>query len=340
VLDDEVFAAEKKNGPLHSDLRELVAASKVLEQHAAGQSADFRFLSRSLGTDFYEALRRFDEGRPEEARFFVVTAVQNCVLCHSRLPKQRDFALAERLTDRIHVDEFPPEERALYFVATRAFEKAMATWEAWFSSPEFESQQIGSLHALEEYLRIAIRVELDPERAERSLRPLAARPDLPDQYKDVFAHWIAALRELEGFAQGEPSLAQARRVLGDDLSMPQSLDGLVQDLAASHLLIRFIDAAAGPGEEVAEAYYLLGVIEARAVDSFWHPQTEFHLDTSIRMAPGSPFASDAYALLIDYTELGYGGSAGVHLPSDVAKNLRELLNLIESAQPASSTPSP
>ena len=58
---------------------------------------------------------------------------------------------------------------------------------------------------------------------------------------------------------------------------------------------------AGPGDTaVAEAYYLLGVIEARSVDSWWVPQTELHLEAAIRTDPHGPYAEKAYAMLEEY----------------------------------------
>ena len=98
---------------------------------------------------------------------------------------------------------------------------------------------------------------------------------------------------------------------------------------ASGILYRFVNENPEPSPEVAEAYYLLGVSEARIRRSFWVSESEFYLETAIRMAPRAPFAPLAYALLEEETLAGYSGSSGVHLPADVLGNLEELRSLVE-----------
>ena len=46
------------------------------------------------------------------------------------------------------------------------------------------------------------------------------------------------------------------------------------------------------------------------------------------MAPRSPHAEKAYALLEEYTVLGYSGSGGIHVPPDVQARLDELYALV------------
>ena len=113
---------------------------------------------------------------------------------------------------------------------------------------------------------------------------------------------------------------------------------IVYDLVASSMLHRIVDAAPVGDPRLAEAYYRLGVIEARSVDSYWVPQTEFHLEAAIRAAPDGPFAERAYALLEEYVLLGHGGPEG--LPDEVTANLaalRVLLDAPPSAGPARGT---
>ena len=82
--------------------------------------------------------------------------------------------------------------------------------------------------------------------------------------------------------------------------------------------------------EIAEAFYLLGMVDARTSQTSWVSAAEFHLEASIRMAPNAAYAEKAYALLEEYTVLGYGGSSGVHLPVEVQEKLAELRGLIDA----------
>ena len=104
--------------------------------------------------------------------------------------------------------------------------------------------------------------------------------------------------------------------------------GLVGLIAASGILHRFVAKYPEPEPRVAEAYYLLGVIESRVGRSFWASQTEQFLEASIRTDPSGPFAADAFALLDELVTSGFTGSSGVHIPRDVSEHMDELQQLM------------
>ena len=117
---------------------------------------------------------------------------------------------------------------------------------------------------------------------------------------------------------------------------PSARDGLVDELLASALLQQYVDenhAMPRPATPLAEAFYLLGIAEARSLGSFWEPTSEFHLEMAIRLDPSSLFAADALSVLKKQLEFAYGGSSGVHLPADVQSTLRELEGLIKDKSP-------
>ena len=82
--------------------------------------------------------------------------------------------------------------------------------------------------------------------------------------------------------------------------------------------------------DTAQAYYWLGVVEARSLDGFWVNLSERHLESAIRADPKGPYAKKAYARLEETQFLGYGGASGNELPADVVTNLRELRELIQA----------
>ena len=93
--------------------------------------------------------------------------------------------------------------------------------------------------------------------------------------------------------------------------------------------MRLLDEESTTGLRRAEAYYLLGLVESRTVDSHWVPQAEVHLESAIRLAPEAPFAEDAYAVLEEYVIIGWGGASSSDLPADAWAKLRELRALID-----------
>jgi hypothetical protein len=115
---------------------------------------------------------------------------------------------------------------------------------------------------------------------------------------------------------------------------------LIQDLAAASQLVRWLEIDRARRErvtknptdrerlETARAYYWLGIVEARSLDGFWVSLSERHFEAAIRADSRGPFAVRAYARLEETQILGYGGASGLHLPSDVWTNLKELRELM------------
>ena len=123
---------------------------------------------------------------------------------------------------------------------------------------------------------------------------------------------------------------------------PEDPRSLVHFVEASRLLHRFVQARAEapPGDaddrrRLGEAYYLLGVAEAHITSNYWYAETEFFLESAIRLAPDSDFARKAYAWLEEDVLIGYSGSAGLEVPNDVSDYLRELRELLDGGAASS-----
>ncbi|MCA9509553.1 MAG: hypothetical protein KC560_02535 [Myxococcales bacterium] len=341
VLDDEHFLDETSQARIGTLLGELDDVSEALEAHAAQRDADFQYHAGGLSNDLREARRRFDRGAPEEARFFVVTATQYCVACHSRVPKARNFPLASRLTHEAAIQSLDGDERALFHVATRSFGTALDEFEGFLLDPGTDPRRISIGDTIYHYLTIAIRVERDPARAARTLAQLAERSDLGDEFQQVVAAWRADLATYGPSVATPPSLARARELASaGEAEGAAARTGLVRDLVASSDLLQIIDRDAAPADERAEAYYWLGVIGDRHAFAFWHPETATHLERAVRLAPGGPHAQDALARLEEHWRFVYGGSGGLHLPREANATLEELRHLVAEAKASAAPPAP
>jgi hypothetical protein len=123
---------------------------------------------------------------------------------------------------------------------------------------------------------------------------------------------------------------------GDGQAEPDAVllsgrDRLIHDLVASAALYGFLanHPDASPTEQ-AEAYYWLGVTELRISRSLWLSPADAYLEASIRSAPESGWAADAYDLLELHTLFEYQGSAGLNVPQDVRLRLEALRALVEA----------
>jgi hypothetical protein len=337
-LDAGRFADPKEQATIAAQINILTGAVHALESHGSGRDRGFQFLSRSLARDVEELRHRYNFGRLEEARFYVLEATRNCVACHSRLPSQRDFPLGAQLLEAIDLTTLSHHERSQLLVATRQFERALASWEELFGESIVSSAQLDVGGYLNDYLAIAIRVQGDYGRARKGIEIVQARKDVPDYLKPKLDAWQS---ELAGFEKSPPDWHDmdaarklaAHKTAGD--AEDDALSATISDLVASSLLLRLIDdihGAQGRDAELAEAYYWLGRVEARSADSFWVPQASFHLELAIRLDPKAAHAEHALALLEEQLAFGYGGIESEILPVDLWTNLEELRELVAASR--------
>ncbi|HKK52423.1 MAG TPA: hypothetical protein VKA74_12585 [Myxococcota bacterium] len=345
-LDAERWSAPDSRSKILASLERLEAAASLLEAHGRSREAGFDELALSLARDLSETRERFRLGRLEEARFFLTGSLQNCVACHVRLPSNRSFPLADQLVEKGEIDALDPRERAWLLVTVRRFDEALGVWEQLLADPERSAASLDASGVLVDYLNVAIRVRGDLARASRVLARFAAREDLPVYLERRVGEWRAAIADLdaESFDASVPASldvgASLAKEAGEEAVGPYGRDGLIQDLAAASQLVRWLEQDRARMQSVtrnrteserrnaARAYFWLGVVEARSLDGFWVNLSERHLEAAIRSDPQGPLAEKAYALLEETQVLGYGGSSGVHLPTDVWNLLKELRELM------------
>jgi hypothetical protein len=334
-LDDARFADPAQRQAILASLDALAANGSKLTSHGEGRDAGFAFLSRSLARDTQEIRDRYAAGRTAEARFLLLEVTDNCAACHSRLPDAREHPIGRRLVDDPRVAALDVDERVNLEVATRQFDRALASYETLFADTSRPAADLDLQGHVDGYLEVVLRVDDDPARALRAMTALSRRKDLPASLRENVGAWLASLRALEKRERKGTPLEQARALIEqaqDSDRYPDDRAALVDYVAASAILHGFISTQRSLGPEVAEACWWLGLIESRIGRSFWLSQTEFFLEQAIRLAPQKPFARDAYALLEEFEVSGYSGAQGGDVPKDVRERLAELEALIDHAQ--------
>jgi hypothetical protein len=332
-LDEERFAAPENRSETLAWLDLLVASADRLQAHGDRRDPAFQFLARALDSDVRHIRRHFVRGRYEESRFFLTHLTETCVACHSRLPDPEDFVFSDELLAHVERDELSAGERARLQVATRQFDAALQTMEQIFADPAILPASMDMAGYFVDYLTISVRVKQDLERPIPTLTAVRKREDTARYLARNLESWVASLKQLRAAEKRAPSVAWARELMATAQGQSEfagDQEGLVYYLMASSVLYRTIEGLE-PGDEMAEAYYLLGATDAASRRSYWVSQAEFFFETAIRTAPGSRAAEKAYALLEEYTVLGYSGSAGVHIPPDVQATLDALRALIDGA---------
>ncbi len=224
----------------------------------------------------------------QAAQFALHQLTERCFACHSKLPTPRRFALGQRFLAEAPLANLSLKERARLAVATRQFDTALEYYETLFQSPAITAGDIGLMGAFEDYLKIVVRVYNDVMRALLTLETFRQRPDVPSYLTEHLGSWV---RRPQGdqrrcgtkrhsaicpYAHSRGAAAQ---------SLPGTRLGLVHFVVASGLLHRYVDISTVTGNSSGRADYLLGVTESHISRTLWMPETEFFLETAIRLAP-------------------------------------------------------
>ncbi len=336
AVDEGAFADSANQPRVRAVLRALARDASALDDHTRGFDPGARYIARLLSRDVRQALQRFDRGNYAAAEYSVLETSSACVTCHSRLPSRKDSDVAKGFLDSAELKALPVLDRARLQAATRRFDEALASFESALVAPGIEPLEL--LRPLIDYLTICVRVKGDPRRAVPSLQKFAARPDVWTQLREDALQWVKDLEKLTPKELDSDDVALARAMIDrgrEEGAYPADRRGLVEYLAASRILNRVVAVRRDASPELAEAYYLLGAVEARIGQDFWSSPADFYLEMAIRMSPASEAGRRAYALLEEETVLGFTGSGGEHLPDDERARLDELKALVDGAVPKS-----
>ena len=340
-LKDGGFSDPANQDAISTALTVMDAHVTGLQDYAWGQDQGFVWFARSLGRDVGDARAAFAARQYDEARFRVQRLTLNCVACHSRLPADKQSDLGEQLFASIDSATLHPDELAQLQQATRRFEDAAVTYEGLLKDVPTD-QNIARIWYFVDYLVLSIRVLGDLERPKPILKPYVDAERLPAFVRKDVAAWLAALDELSatpvsGEGPREARLERARALIARARTLsgsPSGREGLVHWIVASSLLNRYVEGRPERSEDLAEAYWLLGLAEARIGHSPWLSQAEYYLEAAVRSAPASSSAREALAMLEWHLAVEYTGSGGEAIPTDVRANLDALRTLVTEATKA------
>lgn len=325
--DQETFSAPANAYNVAIALREVSDQAALLSGHASAQDADTAFLGSALDRYATWTLWAYERREYERARSLLHGTTDICIACHTRLPSG-DSPLADRFIDSDTVQNLSIRQRASLQTATRRFDDALGSLEILLADESLQAEDL--VTAVSDYLTISIRVKEDLNRPRSILDKLSERKNLTRGLSNDIARWKKALNQLAESSVSSSDLGTARTLLRDTVNErpPAGHGALIEQVAASGILHRYLRSHVEPSAETAEAYFLLGLAEYRIAKDPWLPKAELYLEKAILAAPKSPSAAEAYDLLKEKLSRVYTSASGVHFPEEVATYLRDLESMV------------
>jgi hypothetical protein len=329
-LRQDQFRNSANQEPLQNALEELARGSEDLRVHGGEFGKDTEGLRVAMAREAEQALTDFRAEQFSSAQRRVHQLLEHCFACHTRLPEPGRSAVRRRIGRDVIMKDLEMREQVFLLVATRQFDKALAVIETALRSPGEVPTRITSL--FEAYLKLSIRVNRSYRKAHDALEDFLEIADRPRCLEARVRTWIRGLGELDARGRLLVDLPTARMLIDEGRrrnEFPADNRGLVHFVAASGLLLRFLENHDGCGEEKAEAYFLLGVAESHISSSLWTDQTDFFLETAIRLHPHSQLAMQAYLFLQEYMIFKHSGVSSTFVPDSVWTHLDGLRALAE-----------
>lgn len=318
-------------------LRELDDQSAILASHGFYEDSGGMFLSSVLERYSLLLLRAYERGETEQLQEFLYGMTDICVACHTRLPSVQDSPVAEQFVDSSVVESLPQRKKMRIQMATRRFEEALSTMEALIESTD-PATPANLEDVLRAYLIINIRVKGDMDRPIPMLELVAERADGSSVWGQDVQMWIKSLQELRELPTIGSPLESAREIVAaaDSSDFPSERSALVEYIAASSLLHRYLQSKPSDPLNASEAHFLLGLAEFRIRRNEWLPHAELYLEVAIVLAPGAKWARSAYNLLEEKIQQTYEQSFSGP-PPEVVERLKELKQEIDGSQPSTAS---
>jgi hypothetical protein len=299
---------------IETKLTVLSDAAAALESHTrVSADEETALLARSFNELVQDTVISFRADWPEFAYLSLMELTEHCATCHSRLPSKSYALFGQKLLARLDIQGLEPRAVAQLLIVTRQFDGALSILEKKLMEPGLHPVEAEYQELLLAYARIAVSTSNDYTRFKAFLQHYRQRPDMPFYLSRRIDIWLESIASIEQQQDEAPNLATARSLFDHATAMtdaPGNKVRCVYDFVAAKTLRKALQEPQGlPKAEVAEAYYLLGLITLRSSEPNPSvPAMELLMAAAIKADPKGPVAVDAYALLEEY-----GFVSGAHL---------------------------
>jgi len=339
----DLFSDEQYNSPenfkrIETNVKKLVdlahampdgASTKAKTVTIPDEDPSIVLISGLFKDQVLRASQDLRSGRRPYARKVLKTVTNFCIVCHTRSSSPVDFS---SLQEEVPKSLTSPLERAEFFDATRQFDRALVEFDKILEDPlAAKDRQLEWERALRYGIATAVRVKRDSNRALALVNRVISSPASPVFLKEEALRWQASLEEWKEeesqkpmtadglFAEAKDLIARARKLQ----EYPADRGADILYLRASAALHDFLSQYSGNSNS-GEALLLLGDCYETLRDMELWSLHDLYFEACVRQFPHTPIALACYRRYEQSTFLGYTGSAGTSLPTDVRRHMNEL----------------
>ena len=321
------YANPANRDKIATDLKKLNDSTTALVSHVQKFDGSYGFIATSMAHDIKDVYSWYQKGSYSESAYLLQQITENCTSCHMKLPDPGHAPHLDQFFKNVSIAKLDPPERARLQVALRQIDAALQTWEEWFASSSKPAELL-VMDAMTEYLKVAIRVKSDPNRALKKVVELSKRKSLPHFLIRETAAWVKSLTKLKSeLTKTGNEIKRASKIIlsaQKTMEFPMDRSGLIDYMVASSLLNRRINDGKTTAQERAEAYYYLGLTEMLIGRNVWITQVDYYFEAAIRAAPRTKYAMLALDGLEQQVMMEYSGSGGFDIPDDIRIKLEQL----------------
>lgn len=327
--DEEKFIDPKNNKLISDKLKESAELLRSAKHSQTLNSPTLKISREVLENHFSEIDRIFRVGNKSFARWQLNSTLPLCMSCHTQARSDsRHWDLAE-LT-RGKATSF--EKAELLFMG-RDFDSALKIYtEIIKGYPQNNVRTTDLEKSFERKVVIFSRVQRDFKNGINNLQDDLKNKKIPEFLKKNVNAWIALFRIQirEGFP--EPTKSNDSEIkkyaekelktnLWDDM-VDASNPRLVKNLTVSGVLYEYLNTH--PTTSIKpEILYWLALLDKQIQETLFYSLSDLYLKQCMSEFPKHPIAKKCFDQYKRNVILSYSGSSGIHLPSEVKKDLSD-----------------
>lgn len=334
VVDPAKFDDPKNATAIDDQVHQLAELSTKV-QHSpsvAQKDPSVTFFSQAFAEDVKNSEESLHLGKREYARYSLMNVSSYCIDCHTRTSSGPSFQTKQIDQTLASLSSL---ERGEYLMATRQFDGALKELDSFIDTRLKEQKNFYDLdRAVRDYLSVTVRFMRDPKKSMAMAEKIKNAPTAPYYLKQSAGAWEKAIDEWSKEKHPKKPTAAALVKHAEKLAQKgmQNQIGMMDRGGDIYFLRALSDlhlamATSLKGNDLGEAFYLTGVSYEAAPEQSGGNIYERYYESCIRQAPHSEWSKKCYQRLEQATYLGYSGSGGVSIPSDVHQKLDELKTL-------------